>query len=33
VLIDGSGVVRWLHSGPLDDAAWSGLEQALAAAR
>lgn len=33
VLIDGAGVVRWLHSGPLDDAAWAGLEQALAAAR
>jgi len=33
VLIDGTGVVRWLHAGPLDDAAWTGLEQAFAAAR
>ncbi len=30
VLIDAAGVVRWLHAGALDDAAWSALEQALA---
>jgi hypothetical protein len=32
-LVDGEGVVRWLHTGPLDDAAWASLEQAVAAAR
>lgn len=32
-LIDRDGVVRWLHSGPLDDASWAGLEAALAAMR
>lgn len=32
-LLDGEGVVRWLHTGPLDDAAWASLEQAVAAAR
>ena len=31
VLIDGAGIVRWLHTGPMTDEAWASLERALAA--
>lgn len=30
-LIDGAGVIRWLHAGPFSDEAWDSLERALAA--
>lgn len=30
-LIDGAGVIRWLHAGPFTDEAWAALERALAA--
>ena len=30
-LIDGAGVIRWLHAGPFSDEAWATLERALAA--
>ena len=33
VLVDRDGIVRWLHAGPLDDAAWAELGHALAAVR
>jgi hypothetical protein len=28
-LIDGAGVIRWLHAGPFSDEAWASLERAL----
>ena len=31
VLLDGAGVIRWMHAGPLEDEAWQELERVLAA--